>query len=639
MTTRLFLLFASASALVLDEGGRAQTEPKWDIKWTDYSDNPVDLKSPGTRAYMPYVLSRTNWPSESRFRIWYDTASIAGIGYSTSADGTNWSNGAALTGLNTNGTSPAGRPVVLYDSTWAKPYRLYYYGNPGNVWQIRVAESADGVAFSNDQVALEGGRLGTFPDGHAVVYIPGRNPDPADPEAARPFVLYFRDKDGKGIAFAESKDGYTFTEAPDNLDTPDVDEGLIRISGLPAETPIFVGQPTQVLRISQNDFRMFAFEANTEFKYLVSPNGIDWSLIEDPVAVIGNVGPAGTWNDERNYYASAAYLGDGKFALYRGGRSTTGDQLYRIGVALGDSGFYRTNDLGKWSFFSPMTNWQAEGWTTFTSTDNQPDGNTTAVIQNADGTVSVRDRKDSGNFYMVHDAAWVVPFTFEFRAKLDDAVTTGTGTDELPKYTFSAFQTDALNPGGESWQPAFATNRFGRWTLADDSVPTAIADADNTQFQTYTVVCSFDESARAQLDLDPANGAANVNLCIFEVYLNRDFSAPKAKYNGTGFVGWPSVDSDGRLDIGFPGPSSGQMTVDWVRWGNGVILDTIGPDSAGAISLSITRVGSDLQISWTGGGTLQSATDVLGNWGDETGVSSGAIIHPSASQKFYRVRR
>jgi hypothetical protein len=47
-------------------------------------------------------------------------------------------------------------------------------------------------------------------------------------------------------------------------------------------------------------------------------------------------------------------------------------------------------------------------------------------------------------------------------------------------------------------------------------VPTAIADADNTQFQTYTVVCSFDESARAQLDLDPANGAANVNLCIFE---------------------------------------------------------------------------------------------------------------------------
>lgn len=175
-------------------------------KWTDYSDNPVDLKSPGTRAYMPYVLSRMNWPSESRFRIWYDTASIAGIGYSTSADGTNWSNGAALTGLNTNGTSPAGRPVVLYDSTWAKPYRLYYYGNPSDVWQIRVAESADGVAFSNDQVALEGGRLGTFPDGHAVVYIPGRNPDPADPEAARPFVLYFRDKDGKGIAFAESKD-------------------------------------------------------------------------------------------------------------------------------------------------------------------------------------------------------------------------------------------------------------------------------------------------------------------------------------------------------------------------------------------------------------------------------------------------
>jgi hypothetical protein len=639
MKTKLFLILASASVLAGSGMGFAQTEPKWDIKWTDHTANPVDVKSPGSRAYMPCVLYRTNWPPESRFRIWYDTASIAGIGYSTSADGVNWSNGAAVTGLNTDGTSPAGRPVVLFNTAWLKPYRLYYYGNPGDVWQIRVAESADGIAFSNDQVALEGGRLGTFPDGHAVVYIAGRNPDPNDPEAARPFILYFRDKDGKGIAFALSKDGYIFTEGEDNPDTADVDEGLIRVSGLPVETPVFVGHPTQVLSISQNDFRMFAFEQNTNFKYLVSPNGMDWALIEDPVAIVGGVGAAGTWNDERNYYASAAYLGDGKFVLYRGGRATTGDQLYRVGAAFGDSGFYKTNDIGKWSFYSPMTNWEAEGWATFTSTDNLVDGTTTAVIQNADGTVSVRDRKDSGNFYMVHDTSWAVPYTFEFRAKLDDATTTGTGTDELPKYTFSAFQTDELNPGGESWQPAFAANRFGRWTLADETVPTAIADADNTQFQTYTVVCSYDESARAQLAADPANATANVNLCIFEVYLNRDFSAPKAKYNGTGFVGWPSVDADGRLDIGFPGPSSGQMTVDWVRWGNGVILDSNGPDSIAAPKLSITRVANGVQISWTGGGTLQSANEVTGTWNYEADVSSGTTLPAAGSQKFYRVRQ
>lgn len=614
----------------------AQIPPKWAIEWTDHPGNPIDVKSPGGRAYMPYVLYNTAWPAESRFRMWYDIASIAGLGYATSADGITWNQGVQVTGLNTDGSSPAGRPVVLFNAAWAKPYRLYYYGNPGGVWQIRVAESTDGIAFTGDQVALEGGRLGTFPDGHAVVHIPGRTVDPENPDAAQPFIMYFRDASGAGIAFATSKDGYVFVQTEDNLDT-ELDDGLIRIAG----TPGFTGHPSQVLMLAQNDFRMFVFEQNTNNKYLVSPNGMDWEVIEDPIAVVGNVGDAGAWNDERNYYASAAYLGGGRFVMYRGGRSTAGGQLYRTGVAFGQSAFYQANDLGQWAFYSPMDNWQAEGWTPFTSSGNVLEGDIVAVIQNNDGTVSVRDRKESGNFYIVHDAAWVVPYTFEFRGKLDDAQTTGSGTDELPKYTFSAFQNDLLHPGGESWQPAFSANRFGRWTLADDSVPTAIGEADNTQFQTYTVVCTYNEAARAQLALEPANGAANVNLCLFEVYLNRDFSAPKAKYNGTGFAGWPDVDLDGRLDIGFPGPSYGQMTVDWVRWGNGIILDPAGPGAPPPqdIILSITRVSAGIQISWTGGGTLQSAGEITGPWSNEAGISSGSTVPISGERRFYRVQR
>lgn len=632
------LLVVAGLLFLAETAAMAQIPAKWDIKWTDHTANPVDLKSPGSRAYMPYILYNTAWPAESRYRIWYDIASIAGIGYSTSADGITWNTGTAVTGLNTEGTSPAGRPVVLFNPAWERPYRLYYYGNPGDVWQIRVAESTNGIAFTGDRVALEGGRLGTFPDGHAVVHIPGRNPEPSDPNASQEFILYFRASDGTGIVYATSADGYTFTEALDNLDT-EGDDGLIRIT-VPEGAGAFVGHPTQVLQIAQNDFRMFAFEQNTNNKYLVSPNGIDWQLIEDPIAVVGETGAAGAWNDERNYYASAAYLGDGRFVMYRGGRSTAGDQLYRTGVAFGESTFYKANDLGEWAFYSPMDNWQSEGWTTFTSSGNELEGEITAVIQNADGTVSVRDRKESGNFYIVHDAAWVVPYTFEFRGKLDDGQTTAGGTDEFPKYTFSAFQTDTLHPGGESWQPAFSQSRFGRWTLADDSVPTAIGEADNSQFQTYTVVCTYDESARAQLAVDPLNGLPNVNLCIFEVYLNRDFSAPKAKYNGTGFAGWDTVDADGRLDIGFPGPSYGQMTVDWVRWGNGIILDPAGPDSGGGgATISATRTANGIQISWTGGGVLQSANAISGPWTNETGVASGATLPISATQKFYRVQR
>jgi hypothetical protein len=78
----------------------------------------------------------------------------------------------------------------------------------------------------------------------------------------------------------------------------------------------------------------------------------------------------------------------------------------------------------------------------------------------------------------------------------------------------------------------------------------------------------------------------------------------------TGFFGWPSVDADGRLDIGFPGPSSGQMTVDWVRWGNGVILDPTNPDATPGTTLSMARVAGGVRISWTGGGTLQSADNL-----------------------------
>ena len=132
MKTRSLLMFASL-AFALVEGALGQTEPKWQINWTDHNANPVDLKSPGSRAYMPYVLYRTNWPAESRFQIWYDSASIAGIAHSTSADGITWSTGAPVTGINADGSSPAGRAVVLYEPAWANPYRLYYYGNPGDV--------------------------------------------------------------------------------------------------------------------------------------------------------------------------------------------------------------------------------------------------------------------------------------------------------------------------------------------------------------------------------------------------------------------------------------------------------------------------------------------------------------------------
>jgi hypothetical protein len=648
---------------VLSLLAQAQIQTKFQLTWTDHTNNPVDLQSPGTRAYMPYVLHDATWPPASRFRVWYDIASNSGLGYSESPDGLTWSAGRTLTGLRRSedilgGIEFAGRPVVLHNTNWALPFRLYYYsrvdvtGDSVNdvLHNIYVAESRDGVTFTNNQVALDKddaeSRLGRFPDGHAVVWIPGRTgnaPEPGAERPSRPFVMYLRDRAGQGIALADSADGYRFAPMADDINT-EANESLAVVQvftnivdDVPLDAPtnvsvVFPTQPTQVLRLAQNDFRMLAFEANNAMQYLVSADGLTWRVAENPIANIGSAG-AGPWNAERNYYGAMAYLGDGRFYVIRGGREAGG--RYLSGAAFADSAFYRTNDLGRWAFYSPFDNWQAEGWQPFTSSGNDVDGTETAVIQNADGSVSVRDRKPAGNFYLAHDTAWSVPFTMEFRSKLDDAQTTGSGTDGLAKYTIAAYMIDEFHPGPESWQPAFSSSRFGRWTLGDDTVTNAIFDLDGTTYHTYTVVCRIDEGARAELQAG-IGGSAPSRLAYFEVYLDRDFSAPKATYFSTSFAGFAGVDVDGRLDIGFPGPSSGQVTVDWIRWGNGVILDAADPGAVNP-TLSIARSATGVRITWTGG-TLEASTS-LGGWQPVSGATSPAEFPADLAARFFRVRR
>ncbi len=56
-------------------------------------------------------------------------------------------------------------------------------------------------------------------------------------------------------------------------------------------------------------------------------------------------------------------------------------------------------------------------------------------------------------------------------------------------------------------------------------------------------------------------------------------------------------------------------------------------------SLSISRSGGNVVITYTGG-VLQSAAEVTGApWMDEASVASGSVIQPSGTRKFYRVRQ
>jgi archaellum component FlaG (FlaF/FlaG flagellin family) len=55
--------------------------------------------------------------------------------------------------------------------------------------------------------------------------------------------------------------------------------------------------------------------------------------------------------------------------------------------------------------------------------------------------------------------------------------------------------------------------------------------------------------------------------------------------------------------------------------------------------LLITHSGADLTFTWTGGGTLQSSTNVVGLYEDVVGATSPWTVTPSGTQKFYRVKK
>jgi uncharacterized repeat protein (TIGR02543 family) len=49
--------------------------------------------------------------------------------------------------------------------------------------------------------------------------------------------------------------------------------------------------------------------------------------------------------------------------------------------------------------------------------------------------------------------------------------------------------------------------------------------------------------------------------------------------------------------------------------------------------------GGQLRLEWVGGGTLQTATNVLGSWSDISGVVSPYLIPPTNSAQFFRVKQ
>jgi len=58
-----------------------------------------------------------------------------------------------------------------------------------------------------------------------------------------------------------------------------------------------------------------------------------------------------------------------------------------------------------------------------------------------------------------------------------------------------------------------------------------------------------------------------------------------------------------------------------------------------AATLTISPAGDKVKITWTGGGTLESAPSVTGAWTAVAGATSGIEITPTGSGQFFRVKQ
>jgi len=55
--------------------------------------------------------------------------------------------------------------------------------------------------------------------------------------------------------------------------------------------------------------------------------------------------------------------------------------------------------------------------------------------------------------------------------------------------------------------------------------------------------------------------------------------------------------------------------------------------------LTVTQSGANVVITWSGGGTLQSATALSGAWADVPGAASSYTTPASDAMRFFRVRQ
>jgi hypothetical protein len=321
-------------------------------EWNDYTSNPVF--DPASRAYYPTVLYDVNAFSGHGasffYKMWYDSPTP--IMLAGSNDGISWTVIGTTTGL-----KDARHARIIYNLAGFGGgifYKIWYWDSVVSIYSInalRYAESADGMIWTNDQVLTQDPLspivTGTYPDWNTGTYGPMYvlfNPSALN-TGTNPFnysyTMYYDGTTGaiEQVGLAYSIDGKLWS-----LHSKVLSLGALGVwddhYACYGTVLYFDGLWHMWYSGGQNEM------GTTGIGYATSPDGITWTkYAANPLTSLGGygtfggMGPAGSWNEKRNYtpmvlYDANKFSGHGEaceFKMWRSGVSASGN--YSVGYA------------------------------------------------------------------------------------------------------------------------------------------------------------------------------------------------------------------------------------------------------------------------------------------------------------------
>lgn len=330
-------------------------------RWTEYESNPIYSPFDGTPTYYPCVL----YFGINDYRMWHQGKTLGNgtdiFGYSTSADGINWTLIDDVYGISGSGY----HPWVIYDPNGfggTHNFKIYFWSGSAttDASAIKTAESDDGIVWFNTQTItqnstaelIEGvsGELLFHNYGPASVYYNPNATSIPDNPWTWPYVMFYdvsAEGNDPGVVheasgFAFSSDGIGFTRSVHGKTPAFSPEGSYSYKwdgGYRYGSRVIFDEENNLYRMFYNGAN---FALNGTGAYYargigeaISYNGITWSV--SPLSPILHYQDGIHWRSDRTYTPCVLFGRFGgttlQYKMWFTGAKTLGGSIKGIGYA------------------------------------------------------------------------------------------------------------------------------------------------------------------------------------------------------------------------------------------------------------------------------------------------------------------